>query len=46
MSYENISQTWYRMLHTIGNPIDLCRPQIISQTPQFLQVLEHIYLIT
>ncbi|XP_077290167.1 ral GTPase-activating protein subunit beta isoform X2 [Arctopsyche grandis] len=37
MSYDNISQSWYRMLHTIGNPVDLCRPQIISQTPQFLQ---------
>jgi len=25
------------MVHTIGNPVELCQPQIVSQTPQFLQ---------
>ncbi|CAG4955634.1 unnamed protein product [Parnassius apollo] len=37
MSAEAVMQTWYRILHTIGNPVDLCRPHIISQTPEFLQ---------
>ncbi|XP_013140740.1 PREDICTED: ral GTPase-activating protein subunit beta [Papilio polytes] len=37
MSAEAVMQTWYRVLHTIGNPVDLCRPHLISQTPEFLQ---------
>ncbi|KAJ8718675.1 hypothetical protein PYW08_002912 [Mythimna loreyi] len=37
MSAEAVMQSWYRMLHTIGNPVDLCRPHVISQTPDFLQ---------
>ncbi|GBP58147.1 Ral GTPase-activating protein subunit beta [Eumeta japonica] len=37
MSGECVVQSWYRMLHTIGNPVDLCRPHVISQTPDFLQ---------
>nr|XP_049702045.1 ral GTPase-activating protein subunit beta isoform X1 [Helicoverpa armigera] len=37
MSAEAVMQSWYRILHTIGNPVDLCRPHIISQTPDFLQ---------
>ncbi|CAH2049064.1 unnamed protein product, partial [Iphiclides podalirius] len=37
MSAEAVMQTWYRILHTIGNPVDLCRPHVISQTPEFLQ---------
>ncbi|KAL0870769.1 hypothetical protein ABMA27_005701 [Loxostege sticticalis] len=37
MSAEAVMQSWYRMLHTIGNPVDLCRPHLISQTPDFLQ---------
>ncbi|XP_060804490.1 ral GTPase-activating protein subunit beta isoform X2 [Amyelois transitella] len=37
MSAEAVMQSWYRILHTIGNPVDLCRPHLISQTPDFLQ---------
>ncbi|KAL4717214.1 hypothetical protein ACJJTC_017101 [Scirpophaga incertulas] len=37
MSAEAVVQSWYRMLHTIGNPVDLCRPHLVSQTPEFLQ---------
>ncbi|KAG7300496.1 hypothetical protein JYU34_016127 [Plutella xylostella] len=37
MSADAVMQTWYRILHTIGNPVDLCRPHVISQTPDFLQ---------
>ncbi|KAF8763641.1 Ral GTPase-activating protein subunit beta like protein [Argiope bruennichi] len=35
MSKECIAQAWFRLLHTIGNPVDLCRPEVISQTPKF-----------
>lgn len=37
MTDECVVQTWFRILHTIGNPVDLCHSNIISQTPQFLQ---------
>ncbi|KAJ2949743.1 hypothetical protein O0L34_g15675 [Tuta absoluta] len=37
MSAQAVIQSWYRILHTIGNPVDLCRPHLISQTPDFLQ---------
>jgi hypothetical protein len=39
MTPEAVMQSWYRILHTIGNPVDLCRPHVISQTPDFLQVI-------
>ncbi|KAK6624852.1 hypothetical protein RUM44_011716 [Polyplax serrata] len=32
-----IVQSWYRFLHCLGNPVNLCRPSLISQTPEFLQ---------
>lgn len=35
MSYENLSQTWYRFLNLIGNPVDLTDPNIISKTEEF-----------
>ncbi|XP_054710281.1 ral GTPase-activating protein subunit beta-like isoform X3 [Uloborus diversus] len=35
MSNECIAQAWFRFLHTLGNPVDLCRPEVISQTPKF-----------
>jgi hypothetical protein len=35
MSEETLKQSWYRFLHTIGNPVDLCSPQIISKTDKF-----------
>lgn len=37
MSNDCIAQTWYRFLRTIGSPIALCSPQVISKTPQFMQ---------
>lgn len=37
MSNDCIAQTWYRILRSIGSPIALCSPQIISKTPQFMQ---------
>lgn len=37
MTNDCIAQTWYRFLRTIGSPITLCSPQIISKTPQFMQ---------
>jgi len=38
MSNDCIVQTWFRFLHTIGNPVELTQPTIISQTQNFLQV--------
>ncbi|RWS27777.1 Ral GTPase-activating protein subunit beta-like protein [Leptotrombidium deliense] len=35
MSYDIISQTWYRLLHILGNPVELCAPEIISKTEKF-----------
>lgn len=37
MSNHTIAQSWFRLLHTIGNPADLSRPSTISRTPKFLQ---------
>ncbi|XP_073971038.1 ral GTPase-activating protein subunit beta isoform X3 [Rhodnius prolixus] len=37
LSDEKVAQAWFRFLHTIGSPVDLSRPQVISQTPKFLQ---------
>lgn len=37
MSNDCIAQCWFRFLQCLGNPVDLCRPQVISQTPKFLQ---------
>lgn len=36
MTNDCIAQTWYRFLRTIGSPIALCSPQVISKTPQFM----------
>ena len=33
---DGIAQTWFRFLHLLGNPVDLCRPKVISCTPKFL----------
>jgi hypothetical protein len=38
MSYDCIAQTWFRFLHSLGNPVELSRPSIISQTQAFYQV--------
>lgn len=32
-----IAQSWYRFLRIIGSPTALCCPQVISNTPQFIQ---------
>lgn len=37
MSNHTIAQSWFRLLQTIGNPVDLSRPMTISRTPKFLQ---------
>lgn len=37
MTNDCIAQTWYRFLRTIGSPIALCSPHIVSKTPQFMQ---------
>ncbi|XP_032791568.2 ral GTPase-activating protein subunit beta isoform X2 [Daphnia magna] len=37
LSGEVLAQTWYRLLHCIGNPVQLARPSVISQTHKFLQ---------
>lgn len=37
MTPDCISQSWFRFLHTLGNPAQLCRPGIISHTQKFLQ---------
>lgn len=37
MTNEAVSQAWYRLLRTVGDPIDLCRPAVISQTQAFLR---------
>uniref|UniRef100_A0A6G1SRK1 Ral GTPase-activating protein subunit beta n=1 Tax=Aceria tosichella TaxID=561515 RepID=A0A6G1SRK1_9ACAR len=35
MNYENLSQTWYRFLNLIGNPVELSDPGHISRTDEF-----------
>ncbi|CAH1959130.1 unnamed protein product [Acanthoscelides obtectus] len=37
MSNDCIAQSWYRFLNTIGNPVSLTKPKVISQTQKFLQ---------
>lgn len=37
MSRDCIAQVWYRILHIIGNPVDLSRHTVISKTPAFLK---------
>ena len=37
MNYETVTQSWYRFLHSIGNPVDLSKPEMISQTQAFYQ---------
>ncbi|RWS11211.1 Ral GTPase-activating protein subunit beta-like protein [Dinothrombium tinctorium] len=35
MNYDIVSQTWFRFLHVIGNPVELSSPEIISKTEKF-----------
>ncbi|KAM7299852.1 ral GTPase-activating protein subunit beta isoform X2 [Ixodes scapularis] len=40
MTGEQVAQAWYRFLQLLGDPVDLCRPELISQTPGFYSLLE------
>ncbi|XP_018330220.1 ral GTPase-activating protein subunit beta isoform X2 [Agrilus planipennis] len=37
MNNDCIVQSWYRFLNTLGNPVNLTKPEVISQTQKFLQ---------
>ncbi|XP_078410945.1 ral GTPase-activating protein subunit beta isoform X3 [Cetorhinus maximus] len=39
MDNDCISQTWFRILHMLSNPVDLSNPAIISTTPKFQEQL-------
>ncbi|XP_060069949.1 ral GTPase-activating protein subunit beta-like isoform X1 [Ylistrum balloti] len=38
MTDDCVAQCWFRFLHIIQNPVDLCHPEIIGGTPKFLQL--------
>lgn len=35
MAGSTLLQCWFRILHIIGNPVDLCNKELISDTPKF-----------
>lgn len=37
MPYNVLVQCWYRMLHSLGNPVELAYPSIIASLPAFQQ---------
>ncbi|XP_050081712.1 ral GTPase-activating protein subunit beta isoform X3 [Anopheles aquasalis] len=39
MTNDGIAQAWIRFLKILGPPTDLCCPQVISRTPQFIQAV-------
>ncbi|XP_056606388.1 ral GTPase-activating protein subunit beta isoform X3 [Triplophysa dalaica] len=39
MDNDCVSQTWYRFLHMLSNPVDLSNPIIVSSTPKFQEQL-------
>uniref|UniRef100_A0A182YGU5 Ral GTPase-activating protein subunit alpha/beta N-terminal domain-containing protein n=1 Tax=Anopheles stephensi TaxID=30069 RepID=A0A182YGU5_ANOST len=39
MTNDGIAQAWIRFLKILGAPTDLCCPQVISRTPQFVQAV-------
>ncbi|XP_055544201.1 ral GTPase-activating protein subunit beta isoform X8 [Wyeomyia smithii] len=39
MTNDSIAQSWIRFLKILGAPTDLCCPQVISRTPQFIQAV-------
>uniref|UniRef100_A0A8C1ME28 Ral GTPase-activating protein subunit beta n=1 Tax=Cyprinus carpio TaxID=7962 RepID=A0A8C1ME28_CYPCA len=39
MDNDCVSQTWYRFLHMLSNPVDLSNPVIVSSTPKFQEQL-------
>jgi len=38
VSCECIVQCWFRFLHILGNPVELSRPSVITNTPKFLHM--------
>ena len=38
MDNDCVAQCWFRLFHTLGNPVDLSRPQVIGNTNKFLQM--------
>jgi hypothetical protein len=38
MTDDCIAQSWFRFLHMIQNPVDLAKPELISQTRMFLKL--------
>lgn len=36
MDPNTLAQTWFRFLHILTNPVDLCHPHVIGQTPKFV----------
>ncbi|XP_062549212.1 ral GTPase-activating protein subunit beta isoform X7 [Armigeres subalbatus] len=39
MTNDGIAQSWIRFLKILGAPTDLCCPQVVSRTPQFIQAV-------
>jgi len=37
MSDECVAQAWFRFVHSLGDPVDLSRPSVVSQTQHFYQ---------
>ncbi|CAG0896200.1 unnamed protein product [Cyprideis torosa] len=37
MSSDAVSQTWYRMIHLLCDPVDFARVEAVSSTPHFMQ---------
>ena len=35
LANDCLIQCWFRILHIIGNPVDLCKKEVISATPRF-----------
>ena len=35
LANDCLIQCWFRILHIIGNPVDLCKKEVISDTPKF-----------
>lgn len=41
MPHDVLIQTWYRMLHTLGNPVEVSYPHIIANLPAFKKSSEN-----
>ncbi|XP_047737392.1 ral GTPase-activating protein subunit beta [Hyalella azteca] len=37
MTNDCVAQVWFRLLHVLGNPVELSKHQVISKTPAFLK---------